>query len=107
MHDLVVALCTCPDSDCAERIATALVTEKLAACVTRIAGARSTYMWEGKLQHDTEVLLLIKTKAEHMSVLKQRLPELHPYDVPELIALSITDGADSYLQWVQRSTSGD
>ncbi len=90
----------------AQHIATALVSEGLAACVSRIAGARSTYHWEGQLQEDTEVLLVIKTTAARLGTLTTRLAALHPYRLPELVAMEVTGGNESYLDWVRMSVSG-
>lgn len=95
-----LCLCTCPDAASADAIAEALVAERLAACVNILPGLRSVYRWEGAIQHEAEVLLLIKTTADRLPALKSRLPELHPYSTPELIALAIDDGLPAYLQWV-------
>lgn len=105
MSDLVLALTTCPDADCAARIARALVAEALAACVNRVPGVTSTYRWQGEVHEDTEVLLLIKTTAARFEDLRQRLLELHPYDVPELIALPIEQGHDAYLHWLRSNVA--
>lgn len=101
----LLALCTCPDSDSAARIARTLVDERLAACVSRLPGATSTYRWEGRVEEDNEVLLLIKTTAERFPVLRERLPALHAYDVPELIAVSIEDGLPAYLDWLRQAVA--
>jgi periplasmic divalent cation tolerance protein len=76
------------------------VSEGLAACVNRVAGVRSTYRWQGRLCDDAEVLLVIKTPAERIATLCARLEALHPYDVPEVIALPIVAGAERYLAWL-------
>ena len=101
-----LCLCTCPDADSAEAIATALVNERLAACVNIVPGLRSIYRWEGALQRESEWLLLIKTVAARLDALKTRLPELHPYSVPELVALPIGEGLPAYLQWLAAETGG-
>ena len=102
--ELLVVLCTVPDAAVAERIATALVEERLAACVNLVPGATSIYRWEGKLQRDAELLLVIKTAAERLAALTARVQALHPYEVPEIIALPITMGARPYLDWITEST---
>lgn len=100
-----LCLCTCPDADAASTIAHTLVEERLAACVNIIPGLRSVYRWDGKVQSEAEQLLLIKTGDTRLAALKARLVELHPYSVPELIALDIVDGLPDYLQWLARETS--
>lgn len=100
----LIAHCTCPDADTAARIARALVEEGLAACVQAIPGVVSTYRWQGALQTDAEVLLLIKTTRARWPALKARLPALHPYDVPELLAVDAVDGLPQYLAWLDSDT---
>ena len=80
-----------------------LVTERLAACVNRIAGVQSTYVWKGELQNDTEVLLVIKTTTAKLATLEARVKALHPYAVPELIAVPVVGGSKEYLEWVRES----
>lgn len=101
----LLCLSTCPDGDTAARIAHVLVEERLAACVNRMPGITSTYRWEGKVHEDNEVLLLIKTTRERFATLRTRLAELHPYEVPELIALEIADGLPAYLNWLARESA--
>ena len=101
----LLCLSTCPDAETAARIARALVEERLAACVNRLPGVNSTYRWQGEIHEDAEVLLLIKTTRERFDALRDRLAELHPYEVPELIAFEITDGLPAYLEWVARETA--
>ncbi len=100
----IVVLITCPNEDEAVKIAGAVVEEKLAACVNIIKNIRSIYKWEGKLQDDTEVLMIAKTHKDRFDGLQKRVKELHSYDVPEIISLSITDGSEDYLSWIRRST---
>jgi periplasmic divalent cation tolerance protein len=102
---MLVVHCTCPDGETAARIAHALIEERLAACVQAIPGVTSTYRWQGGIRSDSEVLLLIKTTRACMEALKSRLPALHPYDLPELIALDAVDGLDAYLHWVGAETA--
>ena len=101
MSHALLLLSTCPSEHTAERIARALVEERLAACVNRVAGVSSIYRWRGEVREDAEVLLLIKTTRECMEPLRARLVELHPYEVPELIALDIVAGHVPYLDWLR------
>ena len=89
----------------ASRIANALVEEKLAACVNRLSRMTSTYRWEGKVQSETEALLLIKTTQRLLDPLSKRIKELHPYEVPEVIALPIEGGSERYLAWLGQSVA--
>jgi len=101
---VLLCYCTCPDADSAQRIAEALVTEHLAACVNRLPNIVSTYRWKGEVSTDREDLLLIKTTAARFEALRERLLALHPYDLPELIAVPIEYGHDPYLAWVRSAT---
>ncbi|MEO7064085.1 MAG: divalent-cation tolerance protein CutA [Dokdonella sp.] len=101
----VIVHCSCPDAQTAARIAHVLVDEQLAACVQAISGVASTYRWEGRVCSETEVLLLIKTTRARLDELKARLPALHPYATPELIAVDAVDGLDRYLDWIETETA--
>lgn len=103
----VVIHCTCPDATTAERIATALVGERLAACVQQLPGLRSTYRWQGRVEHAGEILLLVKTAADRTAAVFERVRALHPYDVPELLALDARDGTPDYLDWVIAQSRDD
>ncbi len=94
-------LSACADPATAEQIATALVEEGLAACVTLLPGARSVYRWQGKLERAAECVLLIKARADDYPALERRLLALHPYDVPELLALPVLAGNPAYLAWLE------
>ena len=98
-----VVLCSCPQGDPAQALATALVDQKLAACVNVLAGIRSTYRWQGKVENDDESLLLIKTTGEKLQELKAWVAENHPYEVPELLALPVATGLEPYIEWVAAS----
>jgi periplasmic divalent cation tolerance protein len=98
--DALVVLCTCPDESVALRIAESLVTERLAACVNRLPGIRSTYRWQDRIQDEPEVLLIIKTLADRYPALELRLKALHPYEVPEIIAVPVVAGSAAYLAWI-------
>ena len=100
----LLCLSTCPDTETAARIARALVEERLAACVNRLPGVHSTYRWQGGVVEEAEVLLVIKSTREHFAALRDRLVELHPYEVPELIALDVTGGFGPYLDWIAAET---
>ena len=97
---VLLAYCTCPDADSAATIAQALVEERLAACVNRLPGIRSTYRWQGAIEQADEVLLLIKTTADRLQALTARLQALHPHELPELIAVEVRAGLPAYLAWV-------
>ena len=96
----IVILNTCPDKDTGEKIARALVDAKLAACVNIIPGVISTYRWKGEICRDEEALLLIKTRTADFKEVENMIKKLHPYDVPEIIALPITKGSKEYLEWL-------
>lgn len=102
---VLLCYCTCPDADSAQRIAEALVTERLAACVNRLPGIVSTYRWQGTVTTDSEELLLIKTTAARFEALRQRLLALHPYELPELIAVPVERGHAAYLSWVRMAAA--
>ena len=100
-EQVIVAFSTCPDEATARRIAEALVSERLATCVNRVTGMTSTYFWDGRLQDDAEILLIMKTTAARLAELEARLKVLHPYELPELVALPVAGGNEPYLQWVR------
>ena len=95
-----MVLSTAPDADQARRIASVLVEERLAACVNVIPGLTSVYRWQGTVQQDAESLMLIKTTRSGYQRLEHRLRSLHPYELPEIIAVPITDGQADYLTWI-------
>ena len=102
----LVVLVTCPKKSLASRIAIALITRHLAACVNILPSISSVFWWEGRVDRCHETLLIIKTTASRFSLLKRAILELHPYTVPEVIALPIAAGHPPYLKWVrQHSTS--
>lgn len=96
---LRLVLTTLPDAASAERVARVLVDERLAACVTVLGAATSVYRWEGAVASAQESPLLIKVAAERLPALQDRLLQLHPYDLPELIALPIVAGLGAYIEW--------
>jgi len=101
---LLVVLSTFPDLAAARDAAQTLVQENLAACVNLLPGAESHYHWEGIIETSQEVLAIIKTTAERYPELEKRLQELHPYDVPEIVALPAVAVAESYLAWVTKNS---
>ena len=103
---VLLCYCTYPDSPEAAGFARTLVEEGLATCINLLPGVRSTYRWEGKVATDVEALLLIKTTAARFEALKARLLELHPYELPELIAVPVDRGHDAYLDWVRAGVAG-
>ncbi len=100
--DAVVCLVTAPP-DRAHQIADALVTDRLAACVNVVPAVHSVYRWEGKVAHDDESLLIVKTTTARIAEIESTLDRLHPYDTFELIALDVTAGAAPYLAWIGES----
>jgi len=103
--DALLVLTSCPDEAVAERLARDLVDAGLAACVSRVPGLRSTYRWQGRVEDEPEVLLLIKTVATRFQELEMRVKSLHPYEVPEIIALPIAKCSLDYLSWLQNALS--
>jgi periplasmic divalent cation tolerance protein len=100
-----LVLCTAPSRDVGAELARGLVEAGLAACVNVVPGLESFYVWEGKLQKDAEVQLLVKTRAVHLEAIERFLGEHHPYEVPEILFVPITGGSSKYLEWVTSSTS--
>lgn len=100
-QDIVLVLSNAPDQLLAKRIAHMLVEEGLAACVNLGAACLSMYMWEDRLEAAEEVPLTIKTTQAAVPALAARIAELHPYDVPEILVVPVTGGAQSYLDWVR------
>lgn len=102
--ETVVVLCTVPTEETAKTIAQTLLEERLAACISILPGIRSLYRWEGAICDDAELLLLIKTRRELFSLLSQRLQDIHPYEVPEVISLAVEQGAPAFLDWLWAET---
>lgn len=99
-NEYLIIFCTVPDEDSAVMISNKLVSEKLAACCNIIRGIRSIYFWEDKVCDDSELLLVIKTKKAVYEKLEERVINLHPYSVPEILAFPIQQGHDNYLKWI-------
>jgi periplasmic divalent cation tolerance protein len=102
--DALVVLVTTPTPERAAEIARAVVEERLAACGNVVPGLRSIYRWEGKLQDEGEALLVLKTTRARFEALKERVLALHPYQVPEVIALPVQAGSAPYLAWIAGET---
>ena len=102
MTDKIVVLSTCASADEAGKIARHLVEKRLAACVNILPGVRSIYHWQGAIEDAAEVQLIIKSRRELFEPLRLELEKMHSYEVPEVIALQIVDGAESYLGWMER-----
>jgi periplasmic divalent cation tolerance protein len=100
MREFIVVYVTVGSVEEGERLARALVQERLAACVNRIPAVRSTYRWQGQVEQNDEELLIIKSGKDLFASIQQRVRELHSYSVPEIIALPIVDGSQDYLKWL-------
>lgn len=95
-----VVLVTAPDEGTARSIARTLVDERLAACGNILSAMTSIYRWQDAIEEASEALLILKTSGERVAALSARITELHPYDVPEVLALTITAGHQPYLEWL-------
>ncbi|KAK2515405.1 hypothetical protein Q9966_015364 [Columba livia] len=102
--DLAAAFVTCPNETVAKELARAMVEKRLAACVNILPHVTSIYSWQGKLEEDGEVLLMIKTRSSRVPALAAFVRSAHPYEVPEVVAVPVTQGNPPYLQWVRDST---
>lgn len=106
MDDEIAVLTNVPDAATAEKIAHSLVKRRLAACVNILPVVNSVYRWEGRIEQAAETTLLIKSTQGRYAELETAIVELHPYDVPEIIALPIVAGLPAYLQWLSSQTAG-
>jgi periplasmic divalent cation tolerance protein len=100
-----VVLVTAPSAEAAMTIGRALVDERLAACVNVVPGLTSIYRWQGRREEASECLLVIKTDASRYAALERRVLELHPYSVPEVLALPVDAGAPAYMEWLRESVT--
>jgi periplasmic divalent cation tolerance protein len=100
MTDAVVVFCTCRDEAEADRIAAGLLEHRLAACITMLPAVKSVYRWRGIIESAQEVLLLVKTTRQSFPELKKFVLSAHSYDIPEVIAVPVTDGSEAYLDWI-------
>jgi periplasmic divalent cation tolerance protein len=103
--DALVVLMTVPDAATAEKLADALVGEGLAACVNIVPHVRSIYRWQGAVHRDDELLCIVKTTRAAFERLRARAVELHPYEVPEVIALPVERGHADYLAWLSAAVT--
>ena len=103
--DTLILLCTCPDDGVAAELSHKLVERGLAACINRFGGLTSVYKWEGEMKEGTEVQLVIKTSTAAADKLMDELQRLHPYELPEIIAVPITAGHGPYLEWIRKCTT--
>ena len=104
MTKIAVVLTTMPDDDArTDELARTLVDERLAACVSVYGPMTSTYRWKGGIERDMERQVVIKTTADRLDALRRRLPALHPYELPEFLVLSVDQGSDGYVAWVEKS----
>jgi periplasmic divalent cation tolerance protein len=106
VSDYLVGLSTVAKAEDADRIAMALVEQRVAACVNIVPGLTSVYRWKGKVERDTEHLLLIKTRRDQVEPLRKALVSMHPYEVPELVLLPVEAGHAPYLSWIDESVGG-
>jgi periplasmic divalent cation tolerance protein len=105
--DTLIVLSTLPDRNAALEMAAKLVERRFAACVNVLAECTSVYRWQGKVETAAEVPVIIKTTAERYPALEQAIRELHPYELPEIVAVPIRGGLPGYLQWVAAETRSD
>ena len=106
MSEPLVVLITAGSQEEADRVASTLVAEMLAACVNVIPGVTSVYRWEGEVQRDQEWLLVAKSRRDVLNDLVKRVQVLHSYDVPEIIALPLVGGSEAYLRWIDSEVHG-
>ncbi len=102
-----IVFCTCPDNVTASAIANSLVDKRLAACVNILPGMRSVYRWQDERQSSDEWLLIIKSAAHVFLRLQTAILELHPYELPEIVAVPVTAGLPGYLDWIGRESNGE
>lgn len=102
--DIIVINCTVPNKKIAKSITKILIKHKLAACVNMIDKVTSIFSWEGEICEEKEVLLLIKTRRSNYGKIKLVIEDMHPYTVPEIVALPIVDCSEDYLKWLVRET---
>ena len=99
-----VVFMTAPNAEVAEQVVRALVTERLAACGNIVPGVTSIYRWQDEVQRDAEVLVILKTDGRAVDAMIRRAAELHPYEVPELLAVEVVKGFGPYMDWVASSS---
>lgn len=103
MNEIIVFI-TAPEEDTAAKIARALVESRLAGCVNIIRNMRSLYSWQGKIEDESEVLMIAKSQKHLFRSLMKKVRELHSYSVPEIIAMPVVEGSEDYLMWLREAT---
>ena len=103
--DAILVLTTVSSEDEAVKLVRTLLERRLVACGTMVPGARSLYRWQGKIADEREIILLLKTRSARVEALQEAFRELHPYKVPELLALAVDTGLEKYLEWINTETS--
>ena len=98
-----IAVTTCPTLEIATQLANDVIEQQLAACVNIIPAIKSVYKWKGKIEHDNESLLIIKTMKQQLASLEKLVLKLHPYETPEFISMPIESGSKAYLDWITTS----
>jgi periplasmic divalent cation tolerance protein len=106
-NSVLLVMTAVPDADTAQKIARALVERRLAACVNVLAPCQSVYSWQGEVEDSNEIPLLIKTTAARYGALEAAITALHPYEVPEIVALPLSHGLPEYMNWVITETHHD
>jgi len=104
VNEYILVLTTVPDKKSGQEIAQVLVEERLAACVTVSGAAQSSYWWKNKISQDQEHILFIKTRGKLYSRVEEKILKIHPYEVPEIIALPLIQGYAKYLNWISKET---
>lgn len=104
IDNVLIVLTNCPDAEVADRLARTLVEQKLAACVNRLPAVNSVYRWQGSVERAVEVPLLIKSTRERLAEIQEVIRALHPYEVPEIVAIPVVAGLPAYLRWVVDET---
>ena len=105
MNDVVLVLTTVPEGDLGDTIARTLVDERLAACVNLHGPMTSVYRWRGSVEREVERQVVIKTTRERVAPIQARLRQLHTYELPEFVVLSVSDGSAAYLDWIRSETA--
>ncbi len=101
----IIVLCSCPDQEIASRIATHLVGNRLAACVNISAQTKSIYRWQGEIETADECMMFIKTSASSYDELEMAILAIHPYELPEVVAVPVETGLQNYLGWINQCTN--
>ena len=107
MTDFRIIYCTVPDFETAQKISRSLVDKKYAACCNILPNITSVYRWQGKIESDSELLIMIKSGTGRYAEIEKEILRLHPYDVPEIIAAPVVEGNSSYLKWIKESIKDD